>query len=202
MELYACFQYVQQHYLEILGTLTGLIYVIYSIERNRILWLYGGVSSLFYIIVFYQAGLLAYMTLYFYYTGISIFGWYSWTAKQKENTQNKSGMTRLNLRSWVIVSIICLLLFLILWGVLRFISSADILWADALLTSGSIVATWLLMRKVIDHWLLWIVIDILSGMVSVYKELPFAAILFFIYTLLAIKGYFEWKKDLKSTIHP
>jgi nicotinamide mononucleotide transporter len=71
-----------------------------------------------------------------------------------------------------------------------------------LLTSGSVIATWLLMRKVIDHWLLWIGIDTLSVLVSLYKGLPFAAILFFIYTLLAIKGYFEWKKKLTPTLQP
>jgi len=202
MELYYCIQYLQIHYLEILGTLTGLIYVFYSIEKKRILWFYGGVSSLFYIVVFYHAGLLAYMTLYFYYTAISIYGWYSWAPKQKGKLTEAAGITRLKARSWIIVLAITLLLFLILWGILKFVAGTEIPWADALLTSGSIVATWLLMRKVIDHWILWIIIDILSGLVSIYKGLPFAAILFFIYTLLAIKGYFEWKKDLTVPIQP
>ena len=202
MEFYQCLQILQNHYLEIIGTLTGLIYVFYSIEQKRILWFYGGVSSLFYIAVFYQAGLFAYMTLYFYYVGISFVGWYSWAPTPEGSALNTSGITRLKARSWLIVWVVTLLLFLILWGILKYLVKVEIPWADALLTSGSIVATWLLMRKVIDHWLLWIVIDILSGAVSLYKELPFTAILFFIYTLLAIKGYLEWKKNLTIPIHP
>jgi len=195
-------QYLYDHYLEILGTITGLVYVIYSIRQKRILWIYGGLSSLFYIVVFYRAGLLAYMSLYFYYVGISIYGWYTWAPSQEANSPGKGRISRLRTRSWPAVLLIITLLFLILWFILKSFDRADLLWADALLTSGSIVATWLLMRKVIDHWWLWIVIDMLSAVVSIYKGLPFAAILFFIYTLLAIKGYSEWKKELSDPVHP
>jgi nicotinamide mononucleotide transporter len=198
MGLYKFLHYLQLHYFEILGTLTGLIYVFYSIEQKRILWIYGAISSLFYIVVFFRAGLFAYMTLYFYYTGISIYGWYAW-AKPKEDVSNKTGITRLVKRTWILSGFVIILLFLVLFFILKLTANAEIAWADALLTSGSIVATWLLMRKVIDHWLLWIGIDILSGFVSLYKGLPFAAVLFFVYTLLAIKGYFEWKKELTQS---
>jgi nicotinamide mononucleotide transporter len=199
MGFYHFLHYLQMHFLEILGTLTGLIYVFYSIEQKRILWVYGGISSLFYIAVFYKAGLFAYMTLYLYYTGISIYGWFAWSKPQDE-ASGKSGITRLRARSWIITGSAILLLFLILEIVLKYTVNTESAWADALLTSGSIAATWLLMRKVLDHWLLWVGIDTLSGLVSLYKGLPFAAILFFIYTLLAIKGYFEWKKDMTQAL--
>jgi nicotinamide mononucleotide transporter len=193
--------YLQLHYLEILGTITGLIYIFYSIKQKRILWVYGGISSLCYIVVFFQTGLFAYMTLYFYYTVISVYGWFAWAKPQKE-ASDVVGITRLKPRSWLLAGSVILLIFLVLGFVLKYATHADIAWADALLTSGSIVATWLLMRKVIDHWLLWIGIDALSGIVSLYKGLPFTSILFFIYTLLAIKGFFEWKKELTRTLHP
>jgi nicotinamide mononucleotide transporter len=193
MEFHKIISYLQQHFLEILGTITGLIYVIYSIKQERVLWIYGGISSLFYILVFFQAGLYAYMTLYFYYTGISIYGWYAWS-KNTGNGRDAFRTIRLKTRSWIFVVLSVALLSVMLWWMLRFLVHSDIAWADAVLTSGSIIATWMLMRKMIENWLLWIVIDILSGVVSLYKGLPFAAILFFIYTLLAVKGYIEWKK--------
>ncbi|OFY57609.1 MAG: hypothetical protein A2Y87_11995 [Bacteroidetes bacterium RBG_13_46_8] len=201
MDFYQFLHYLQLHYIEILGTITGLIYIIYSIEQKRILWVYGGISSLFYIIVFFQAGLFAYMTLYFYYAGISIYGWFAW-GKPRDKASGARGITRLKTRSWILTGCAVVLLFLITGFVLKYTANSEIAWADALLTSGSIAATWLLMRKVLDHWLLWIGIDTLSGVVSLYKGLPFAAILFFIYTLLAIKGYFEWKKELTRTLQP
>jgi nicotinamide mononucleotide transporter len=201
MGFYKLLHYLQLHYFEILGTITGLVYVFYSIEQKRILWLYGGISSLFYIIVFFRAGLFAYMTLYFYYTGISIVGWFAW-AKPQSDKSHSIKINRLKARSWILTGSVIVLLFLVLGLVLKYTANAELLWADALLTSGSIVATWLLMRKSIDNWLLWIGIDALSGFVSLHKGLPFAAILFFIYTLLAIKGYFEWKKELTKALQP
>jgi nicotinamide mononucleotide transporter len=202
MEFNQCLQYLRNHYLEILGTLTGLIYIYYTIKRKRILWLFGGLSSLFYIGVFYRTGLLAYMSLYFYYVAISIYGWFAWAPAQDSTGKKEISINRLKARSWALVLAVTFLLFLILWLILHYFHHAELLWADALLTAASIVATWLLTRKVIDQWLLWIVIDILSGLVSLYKGLPFAAFLFFIYTLLAIKGYAEWKKELPKPGHP
>jgi nicotinamide mononucleotide transporter len=201
MGFYQFLHYLQLHYLEILGTITGLIYVIYSIEQKRNLWIYGAISSFFYIAVFFQAGLFAYMTLYFYYVAVSIYGWFAWAEKRNE-ASGTSGITRLKTRSWFLTGSVVVLLFLILDFILKYTTHTEMAWADALLTSGSVVATWLLVRKVIDHWLLWIGIDTLSGFVSLYKGLPFAAVLFFIYTLLAIKGYFEWKKELAQTLQP
>lgn len=68
---------------------------------------------------------------------------------------------------------------------------------DALLTSGGIVATWMLTQKLIEQWLFWVVIDLLSMGVMIYKELYPSALLFLVYTLLAIKGFEEWKKEMK-----
>ena len=202
MEFNRYLLYLRDHYLEILGTLTGLVYIYYSIKKKRILWVFGGISSVFYIGVFYRAGLLAYMSLYFYYVVISIYGWFAWTPAPESNEPEQTGIRQMKARSWPVALAVTFLLFLILWRVLHYFSKADLIWADAFLTSGSIVATWLLVRKLIDNWLMFIVIDILSGLVSLYKGLPFAAILFFIYTLLAIKGYVEWKKELTSHGHP
>ena len=60
------------------------------------------------------------------------------------------------------------------------------------------VATWMLTQKLIEQWLFWIVIDLLSASVMIYKELYPSAILFLVYTLLAVKGYIAWKKDMKA----
>lgn len=202
MEFNSYLQYLQRHCLEILGTITGLVYIYYSIKKRRILWIFGGISSLFYIVVFYRAGLLAYMTLYFYYVVISLYGWFAWAPVREPDRTRPTDIRLLHTRSWLIVAALTLLLFVILWRVLHYLHQADLLWADALLTAGSIVATWLLMRKYIGNWILFILIDAMSAIVSLYKGLPFAAVLFFIYTLLAVKGYFEWKKELTIPAQP
>ncbi len=150
-----------------------------------------------YIYVFWQSGLKAYMMLYVYYVVISLFGWFSWNAQSKSKQKE---ISRLNARMWYIVAFVSLVLYLIIVGLLTIYANSDIPWADGLLTSLSIVATWLLVKKNIDNWLIWIAVDLLSAIVSVYKGLYFTAILFVIYTLLAIKGFYEWKKEMQIKI--
>jgi len=69
---------------------------------------------------------------------------------------------------------------------------------DSITTALSIVATWMLARKYIEHWLMWIFIDAFSAGLYVYKGLWPTVILFIVYTVMAALGYFEWKKDLYS----
>jgi nicotinamide mononucleotide transporter len=69
---------------------------------------------------------------------------------------------------------------------------------DSLTTALSIVATWMLAKKYIEHWLIWIFVDLVSSGLYIYKELWPTVILFIIYTLLAYRGYIEWGKDIKA----
>lgn len=71
---------------------------------------------------------------------------------------------------------------------------------DTLTTALSIVATWMLAKKYIEHWIIWIFVDLVSSGLYIYKSLWPTVILFLVYTFMAFLGYFEWKKDLKQTI--
>jgi len=67
---------------------------------------------------------------------------------------------------------------------------------DGLTTALSIVATWMLARKKIEHWLVWVVVDAISMGLFIFKELYPTTLLFLVYTVLAVYGYAEWKKEL------
>ena len=73
---------------------------------------------------------------------------------------------------------------------------SELLYWDAFTTAASIVATWMLARKIIHHWLIWIVVDSVSLGLYVYKGMYPTVVLFLVYTLMAYKGYMEWKKEL------
>jgi nicotinamide mononucleotide transporter len=87
--------------------------------------------------------------------------------------------------------------FSILFILVKF-SNSDVPVIDSLTTSFSIVATWMLARKYIENWIIWIFVDFASVGLYIYKSLWPTVILFAIYTVMAFFGYFEWKKDLKS----
>jgi nicotinamide mononucleotide transporter len=202
MYLYATsVHWLQLHYIELLATITGLLYVIYTIRENNLLWLFGIISSGLFVCVFYNSGIFAYATLYVYYVLIGIYGWYNWSRKlpDKEGGQGNIVIRRASATMIVSCLAISILLAVPLYFILKEYTDSDIALLDAILTSSGMVATWMLTQKIFEQWLFWIVIDLLSFGVMILKGLYPSSLLFLAYTILAIKGYFEWKKAL---IHP
>jgi nicotinamide mononucleotide transporter len=186
------------HYLEWIAVITGLLYVFFTIRNNILLWIFGIVSSGLYIWIFYQSGIYAYALLYGYYVAIGFYGWYNWSAKQKDPEKQGTDL-RIHQASRVYLIACLAITALLVWPIyliLKKFTSSDLALTDALLTSGGMVATWMLTQKIIEQWLFWIAIDLLSLGVMIYKGLYPSALLFLTYTLLAIKGYLEWKKQL------
>jgi nicotinamide mononucleotide transporter len=190
--------WLQQHYIEVIAVISGLLYVVYAIKEKPLLWLFGIISSGLYIWIFYQSGIYAYSLLYIFYVIIGFYGWYNWTRKPAEASGN-DGRIRIHKASAVYLSV-CIVITVIMaipvFIVLRKFTDSNMALTDALLTTGGMVATWMLTRKLIEQWLFWIIIDLVSFLVMISKELYPSALLFLVYTLLAIKGYFEWKKEL------
>ena len=188
--------------VEIVGTISGLLFLYLEIKQNKWLWPVGLLTSAMYIYVFFIAKLYADMSLQFYYLFISIYGWIAWSrgkqADKKELTVSKLTPVlfgKLVLVSGVIYAIIAYVL-------VNFTDGAIPYW-DAFTTALNIVATWMLARKILEQWLFWVVVNSVSFGLYIYKDLKFTAILFFFYTTMAVVGYFQWKKDMKDqkTIH-
>ncbi len=188
------YQWLINHYIEVCGTLSGFLYLGCSIRQHYLTWPVGLVNALFYIIVFFTSRIYADMSLQFYYAGISIYGWWYWHHGSREGMELTVSST--SIRLWLkLIAISALLFFVIAWILLRFTDSPVPIW-DALTTSLSIVATWMLARKKIEHWLLWILVDAISIGLFIVKELYPTTLLFFVYTILAVYGYREWRKGL------
>lgn len=183
--------------IELLGAILGILYIFFSIRQNILTWPTGLFTSVLYVIVFFQAKLYADMGLQIYYVFISIYGWYFWLRgkKPQEKQQVPVRLTSKQLRVKLIVASF-VLYGLILIILLKFTDS-DVPYLDTLTTALSIVATWMLAKKYIGHWIIWIFVDAVSAGLYVYKGLWPTVILFVIYTIMAALGYIEWKKDLK-----
>jgi nicotinamide mononucleotide transporter len=103
------------------------------------------------------------------------------------------------MKLWVRIILIFILLFAVISNVLKKFTDSPIPYWDAFTSSLSIVATWMLARKKFEHWFLWIVIDTISIGLYLYRELYPTTLLFIAYAVMAVVGYFEWRKDLKIT---
>ncbi len=213
-------------YIEIFGAITGIIYVFLEIKQNIWLWPLGLVTSAIYIYVFYNTGFYADMGLQWYYLFISVYGWIIWsrersfdaeqigTTKQgagsneekrlmeereEENkgAGSKLSISRISLSMGLSLIIVTAILFFIIWIILVKFTDSTIPGWDAFTTALSITATWMLARKIIEHWYLWMIVNVVSVCLYIYKGLYPTVILFIVYGVMAIIGYLEWRKELR-----
>jgi len=188
-------EWLSANYIELLGAVLGIAYIFYSIRQSILTWPTGLGTSLLYIIIFYQSKFYADMGLQFYYVFISIYGWYLWSRGNSENHSSSMTVKKITFRWAVYASGFSLFVFIIIFLILKNHTDSPVPIMDAATTALSIIATYMLARKILEHWLIWIVVDVVSAGLYVYKGLWPTAILFLVYTVMAFAGYKEWKKD-------
>lgn len=194
----ALFNLTLQNWIEVCGTVTGLIYLWFSIRQNILTWPVGLITSVLYGWIFFDAKFYAGMGLQIYYVLISIYGWWSWEYGDSDNSGAKTlHISRTNIKLWIMIFIVNMLLFLSISYILVNLTDSPIPYWDAFTTSLSIIATWMLARKKFEHWLLWMIIDTVSIGLYFYRGLYPTTFLFLAYTVMAVIGYYEWRKNLK-----
>ena len=189
-----------ENIVEISGALLGLMYIFFSIRQHIFTWPTGLLTSLLYTVVFFRSGFYADMGLQVYYVVVSLYGWYYWL-KGGRNNGNSDGQApvRKTPRKFILAGLIgTVVIYFVLVAVLLNFTDSTIPYMDSLTTALSITATWMLARKYIEHWLIWIFVDLFSAGLYVYKQLWPTAILFLVYTVMAVLGYIAWKKELKT----
>jgi len=179
--------------IEAAAVFLALIYLILAAYQNNWCWLAAAVSSVLYIKICYDAQLYIESGLQFFYLVMAIVGYYHW--KNKPTNKNDTlQIINLNFKEGIIGIFICTIISLLLAFYFKNYTNAKLPWLDAPVTVFSIWATWLVIKKVIQNWLLWIVIDSVAIYIYLQRELNITAYLYALYTLLAIIGYFKWKK--------
>jgi nicotinamide mononucleotide transporter len=179
--------------IEIIGTLAGLVFLYLEIKQNKWLWPVGLVTSVMYIYVFFVAKLYADMSLQFYYVFISVYGWIAWS---RGSTKAELPLTKLSYKLFLILLGASVLIYFLISYLLVNYTDGSIPYWDAFTTALSIVATWMLARKILEQWLVWVLVNAVSLCLYIYKGLYPTSILFLFYTILAVVGYVQWKKDL------
>ena len=189
--------YISHHYIEFIGAGLSLIYLYLSIKQKIGLWIFGFLCSALYVVVFFNSKFYADMSLQLYYLGVSVYGWISWKSG-KLHTGKELPIKRANIRQTIFLSAFTIAIFFIYYFVLAQHTDSPLPVADSLTTAISITTTWMLAKKLIEHWILWVIVDAVSAGLYFYKELYPTAILFIIYTIMAVAGYVEWKKETEK----
>lgn len=191
--------WISEHYLEILGVFFSLLYLFFSIRQNILLWPTGMISAILYMVVFFQSKFYADMGLNAYYFVISIYGWLLWSNRKGKGNEKELSISRLSRKLGVLLALISLVGFIGIGILLDRFTDSPVPYWDAFTTALSFTATWMLARKIIEHWILWVIIDLVSMALYLYRGLYPTLVLFAVYTLMAFIGYSQWKKSLQKT---
>lgn len=182
--------------LELFAVFCGLASV-WSMKKESILaYPFGIVNVLIYVYICFNAKLYAYAGINVFYAIMSVYGWINWT--RKGGDQEKLKISSLRSKEWMIyLALVALFFFILRWVLMRFTNSEVPTW-DAFTTAVYIIGMWLLARKKIENWYFWIAGDSISIFLFLYLGLMFSSLQFLVFTIIAILGFIEWRKKLKS----
>lgn len=188
--------WLTEHWVEILGLVFSLLYLFFSIRQSILLWPMGIISAMLYMVVFYQSKFYADMGLNGYYFFISIYGWVLWTKRKGGEGLPVSGI---RLKQGLVLLTFTAVIFAATGIILDRLTDSPVPYWDAFTTALSFTATWMLARKIIEHWILWVIIDVVSMALYLYRGLYPTLVLFAVYTVMAVFGYLQWKKTLQNS---
>ncbi|MGQ2982790.1 nicotinamide riboside transporter PnuC [Flavobacterium sp.] len=189
-------------YIELLGTLTGLVSVYYASRANILTWPTGSINAALLFILFYQVQLYADMFLQVYFFIITLYGWYFWNKKPDDKAITTMGPQK-RLTTFIIVITGTLLAgygFSHIHEYLPEYFTIPAAWpyADSFIMVASITATTLLAQKKIENWYLWLMVNIASIIVYYAKEVYFLSFEYVIFFGLASYGLFNWHKKMRN----
>jgi nicotinamide mononucleotide transporter len=207
--------WISNNYIEVFGALTGIVYVFLEIRQNIWLWPVGIITSAVYIWIFFTGKLYADMSLQGYYLIISILGWLWWLRGTEHRAQSsgqfpslegagvgskKEGalqVTRLVSKTGMMLLFVFGILYALMFLTLSNFTDSPVPEWDSFITSLSIVATWMLARKIYEHWYLWIVVNFAASVLFFSRGLYPTLILYIVYCIMSFAGLKEWKKTIK-----
>jgi len=189
-------------FIEWFGVITGAICVYLAAKENILNWPVSILSVVTYIYIFYHAKLYGDTILQFYFLFTAVYGWYYWTfGKSSITLKSERPVSRLTGQQWIIIFISLLFLGAIAGYLLDNFTDTDVPYIDGFCTVTSFIAQFLMTRKKLENWLIWIAVDIAYVPLYIHKELFATAVLYFIFTIIAIKGYLDWKKSYLKVVN-
>jgi nicotinamide mononucleotide transporter len=186
--------------LEITAVVFGIISVLFARKNNILVYPTGLISTLIFIYILYNFKLYGEFIINIYYSVMSILGWYLWS--RRNNGQEEFPISIMNLKEYKISGLIFTATLLFIALVYHFFDKFTDLTAyvDAFTTALFFVGMWLMAKRKIENWIVWIIADIISVPLYFYKGLTVSSLQFIVFTIIAILGYKEWKIFLQKKI--
>lgn len=179
--------------LEIIAVVTAIAYVVLAARENVWCWIFGIVSSSLSIYITFIAGLHGQAVLYIYYVVMGMYGWYLWRKPANEESRLTMHWWTLRTHGFAIgIGAVCTILAYL---ILQNFSANEYLLLDCFTAVYSIIATYMLTKKVMENWIYWMVVDFASLLLYVSQDFIFYSFLFAIYMIISIYGFINWRKE-------
>lgn len=186
--------------LEIIAIIFGFLSVWYSKQENILVYPTGIINTAIFVYILFIYDLLGDMLINAYYFAMSLFGWYYWTRKDANNNIIPVTKTTKSEYIWSVVIFVLTTLFVIIIYILNNKFNTWTAYVDTLTTAIFFVGMWLMAKKKLENWIYWIIGDIISIPLYLYKGLMFTSFQFLLFTVIAIYGYKAWKKNLNNNL--
>ena len=193
-------EYLSAHWLDITTTVLGLIYIWLEYRASIALWIVGVVMPALDIILYWSHGLYGDAGLAAYYTLAAFYGYMVWKFGKKRGQTDKQQLPITHFPLRLVVPVLAF--FLAAWGLTYYVlitwTNSTVPVLDSFTNALSIVGLWTLARKYLEQWLFWMVVDLISCVLYVQKGIPFKALLYGLYVVIAVMGWFKWKKMMNN----
>jgi nicotinamide mononucleotide transporter len=166
-----------------------------TVKENIWCWPTGFVSVVLYAIVFYKARLYSSAALQIVFFILTLYGWYEWLYGGKQ--QSELHVTATPRKWWPALAALCVALTFAIGRFMQSYGAAFVYW-DAAIAAMSIVAQWMMAKKLLENWILWLIVNVLSIFIYARSHIYVTALLYTILLVLAFKGYVEWRRSLRN----
>ena len=182
--------------LQIVGVVLGLLYLWLEYRANIWLWIVGAIMPCVHCVLYYQSGLYADCAMQGYYILAGLYGLVVWLMGRKR-TERPLKIAHTPLRLLLPLVAVYGVLHAALYYLLAEFTDSTVPFWDSMTTAMSMVAMWMLSRKYIEQWLVWLVVDAITVGLYIYKGIPLTGALYALYTALAVAGYLRWRRQAK-----
>jgi len=185
--------------LEMIGVVFGFLSVWYAKKENILVFPTGIISTGIFVYILWVYGLLGDMLINGYYFSMSIIGWYLWTRKVDADHFIPITKTNRKEKKWSIFLFVSAVVFVFLVYTFFDKFNSWTAYVDTLTTAIFFVGMWLMAKKKLENWIYWIIGDVISVPLYLYKGLIFTSLQYLLFTIIAFYGYMAWKKNLNKS---
>ena len=192
--------FIQAHWLDMLSTLLGLIYIVLEYKASISLWIVGIIMPAIDIYLFWSVGLYADFGMAIYYTLAAIYGYAMWKFGRKTgaNQGKELPITHFPRRKIIPATAVFLLAWGAIYGILVRWTNSTVPVTDSFINALSFIGLWSLAHKYVEQWAVWIAVDIVSAGLYAYKGIPFKGGLYALYVVIAVFGLRKWLQMMKT----